>query len=64
MRFGLVAGVDIVGFGGPAEDWGPPVGRGGGFPAVMVGSSVGGGGTGTDAGRGKSEEISGHFRER
>lgn len=56
---GLVAGVDVVGFGGPAEDRGPPVGRGGGgFPAALIRSAVGGG---ADAGGGKSEEICRHF---
>lgn len=65
LRFSLVGGgVNIVGFGGPAEDRGPPVGRGWGFATVKVGAAVGGGGTGTDAGGGESEEIGGHCRER
>ncbi|CAL5360682.1 unnamed protein product [Camellia sinensis] len=57
---GAVGGVNVVGFGGPAEEWGPPVGRRA-FPAVCARFPVTSGGACADSYRPESYETGSHF---
>ncbi|CAL5388346.1 unnamed protein product [Camellia sinensis] len=57
---GAVGGVNVVGFGGPAEEWGPPVGRRA-CPAVCARFPVTSGGACADSYRPESYESGSHF---
>lgn len=56
----FVVGVNIVRFGGPTEQRGPPV-VGGGFPAIWIGPSVSGDGACLDSDRADGDHSGSHF---
>jgi len=56
----FAVGLNVVRFGGPAEQRGPPVG-GGASPAICIGPAVAGGSAGMDSGDSDGDRSGGHF---
>jgi len=56
----FAVGLNVIRFGGPAEERGPPVDRGA-SPTIGIGPAVAGGSAGMDSGNSDRDQICGHF---